>query len=95
VVDVSLRDLPEVLTIEEAAEVLRIGRTAAYGLARQWRATGGQAGLPVVELGRTLRVPRSALEQLLTGRPDGPPAPYLRLLDGEEPSAEGGSGGRP
>ena len=54
--------LPDLLTVEEAARVLRIGRTAAYGLARVWRETGGREGLPVVNLGRLLRVPRSALE---------------------------------
>lgn len=56
---------PEVLTIEEAAAILRIGRNSAYALARQWRTTGGREGLPCIELGRTLRVPRSALDQLL------------------------------
>ncbi len=56
---------PEVLTVEEAASILRISRNAAYALARQWRATGGRAGLPCVELGRTIRVPRAALRQML------------------------------
>lgn len=61
----SLDELPEVLTVEEAAAVLRIGRGAAYELARQWRETNGREGLPVVALGRTLRVPRAALRRLL------------------------------
>src|SRR3546814_15501194 len=52
-------------TVEEAAKILRIGRTAAYALAREWRTTNGRSGLPVLELGRTLRVPRAALERLL------------------------------
>ncbi len=60
---------PHTLTVEEAAKVLRIGRTAAYALAREWRATNGRSGLPVLELGRTLRVPRAALEAMLTGSP--------------------------
>ena len=67
---------PQTLTVEEAAQVLRIGRTTAYALAREWRATGGRRGLPVLELGRTLRVPRAALERLLEGQPvlsDAPP----------------------
>ncbi|MGH9114002.1 MAG: helix-turn-helix domain-containing protein [Acidimicrobiales bacterium] len=55
----------EVLTIEEAAAILRISRNAAYAAARQWRATGGKAGLPCIEIGRTLRVPRSELDRLL------------------------------
>lgn len=62
---VSLDDLPEVLTVEEAAAVLRIGRGAAYELARVFRATDGREGLPVISLGRTLRVPRAALRRLL------------------------------
>lgn len=61
----ALEDLPDVLTVEEAARVLRIGRGAAYELARQWRESGGLHGLPVVTLGRSLRVPRDALRRLL------------------------------
>ncbi len=55
----------EVLTVEEAATILRISRNAAYALTREWRATGGRSGLPCIALGRSLRVPRSALLQLL------------------------------
>jgi excisionase family DNA binding protein len=54
-----------VLTVEEAAEVLRIGRGTAYALARRFRDTGGREGLPVIVLGRSLRVPRAGLERLL------------------------------
>lgn len=57
--------LPALLTVEEAAALLRIGRTKAYAMANQWRATGGRAGLPVVDLGHVLRVPLAALEQLV------------------------------
>ena len=57
--------LPDLLTVEEAAVLLRIGRNKAYSLARQWRATNGRCGLPVVEFGHTLRVPRHALEEML------------------------------
>ena len=56
---------PATLTVEEAAQVLRIGRTTAYALAREWRTTGGRSGLPVLELGPTLRVPRAALDHML------------------------------
>ncbi len=55
----------EVLTIDEAATILRISRNAAYAAAREWRATGGKTGLPCIEIGRTLRVPRNELERLL------------------------------
>ena len=58
----------EVLTIDEAATILRISRNAAYAAAREWRATGGKTGLPCIEIGRTLRVPRADLDRLL-GRP--------------------------
>ncbi len=66
-----LKELPEVLTVEEAAGLLRIGRGAAYELARVWRQTDGREGLPVVRLGRSLRVPRAALERLLSVEADG------------------------
>ena len=55
----------EVLTIDEAAAILRISRNAAYAAARQWRATDGEHGLPCIEIGRTLRVPRADLNRLL------------------------------
>lgn len=58
----------EVLTIEEAAALLRISRNAAYAAARQWRATGGETGIPCIEIGRTLRVPRADLDRLLGHR---------------------------
>ena len=46
--------------MQEAAGVLRIGRTMAYELARSYQHNG--EGLPVVRIGRLLRVPRAALE---------------------------------
>lgn len=56
---------PALYTIEEAARLLRVGRTKAYAMTQEWRATGGRSGLPVVDFGNVLRVPRHALEQLL------------------------------
>ena len=56
---------PALYTVEEAAKLLRIGRTKAYALTQEWRTTGGKSGLPVVDFGHVLRVPRAALEQLL------------------------------
>jgi Helix-turn-helix domain len=56
---------PVLLTVEEAARVLRIGRTKAYDMAREWRVTGGKAGLPVVDFGNVLRVPVAALAERL------------------------------
>ena len=53
------------LTVEEAGRLLRIGRTKAYDLAREWRATDGRSGLPVIDFGDLLRVPGPAIRQML------------------------------
>jgi hypothetical protein len=58
-------DRPLLHTVDEAAEVLRIGRTLAYKLAQMYQATGGSEGLPVIRLGGCLRVPRWALLELV------------------------------
>lgn len=57
--------VPILLTVEEAGELLRIGRTKAYAMTREWRETQGRSGLPVVDLGNVLRVPRRAIEDLI------------------------------
>lgn len=64
---VSLDGLPLVLTVAEAAAVLRVSRTTAYKLAEEWRTSGGRSGLPVIRLGRRLVVRRVDLAQLLEG----------------------------
>ena len=51
-----------VLTVEEAAAVLRISRQSAYAAAR-----AGE--LPTVKIGRRLLVPRARLEALLENAP--------------------------
>jgi len=58
---------PDFLTIEEAARIARIGRTTAYDIAREYEATAGATGLPVVRFGKQLRVPRYLLEAWLGG----------------------------
>jgi len=63
---VDLAALPALLTVEEAARLLRIGRTLAYRLARRYEATGGLKGLPVIRFGSCFRVPRWALIELIT-----------------------------
>ena len=55
---------PLFFTVEEAAGVLRIGRSCAYAQAQRYLATNGAEGLPVVRLGRLLRVPAAALRRL-------------------------------
>ena len=67
-----LNVLPEFLTVEEAAGVLRLGRSQAYELAKLYRVTGGAEGLPVISLGRRLRVPRAALQRLMDAAPPPP-----------------------
>ena len=52
------------LTVEEAAQVLRIGRSLAYQLAGEYRASSGVSGMPVIPIGGCLRVPRWALLEL-------------------------------
>lgn len=47
----SLDGLPLMLTVDEAANVLRISRTTAYKLVEVHRTTGGRSGLPHVRLG--------------------------------------------
>jgi excisionase family DNA binding protein len=49
------------LTVEEAARQLHIGRTFAWELVRKGE-------LPVVRLGRCVRVPRQALQEWLDRR---------------------------
>lgn len=87
--------LPDFLTVVEAARLLRIGRTSPYVLAQRWLYTDGREGLPVVRVGRQLRVPRRALEGLASGEltaavhPSSAPAveapePSTRLPDDDD-----------
>jgi len=47
-------DNPELLTVQEAAKLLRVGRDKAYQLVRA-------GAIPVVRLGVQYRIPRHAL----------------------------------
>jgi excisionase family DNA binding protein len=53
--------LPEMLTVEEAASILRISRSRAYEAVTTYQRTAGADGLPVIRIGRSLRVPRRSL----------------------------------
>jgi len=52
------RRLPQTLTVEEAARILRIGRNSAYKAVER-------GDLPVLRFGRLYRVPRRAIEAML------------------------------
>ncbi len=54
-------NLPDMLRVDEAAEVLRISRSRAYEEVNRYLRTGGAEGLPVIRIGSTLRVPKWAL----------------------------------
>lgn len=48
----------EVLTVEEAATILRIGRSTAYEAVRRGE-------IPSIRIGGRIRIPRAALDRLL------------------------------
>lgn len=83
--DLNVDDLPAVMTVDELARFLRVGRSALYeavarGLVRSLR------------IGRRIRIPRNAVEELLgldsTSLAPGPgPAP-------SSPSSDSASNGR-
>ena len=58
---------PDFLTLDEAAAVLRVGRSTAYREANAFERSGGQTGIPVVRYGKLFRVPRCRLEEQLGG----------------------------
>ncbi len=72
---------PDFLTVEEAARVLRIGRTSAYQLATLFLRTEGREGLPVIRVGRQLRVPRGRLEAWVGGPLSPAEEPVVVELD--------------
>ena len=60
----SINDMPELLTVEEAAAALRISRSAAYERTMRYRATPA-TGIPVIRLGSRLRVPKHSIVMML------------------------------
>ena len=55
----TLAALPEVLTVREAAAILRVGRNQLYQAV-------GRGELGAVRIGRSIRIPKQALVDLLT-----------------------------
>jgi excisionase family DNA binding protein len=62
-----LAELPAVLNVEQAAEVLGLSRTAAYELIRN-----GEWPTPVFRLGRLIRIPTAPVLRLLGVAPVDP-----------------------
>ena len=56
------QDIPLVLRVPEIASLLRISRAAAYEMCKDGR-------LQVVRIGKSVRVPRAAVERLLAVPP--------------------------
>lgn len=55
------------MKVEEAARVLGISRAIAYRSAQEFLESEGKRGLPVIQIGRRLLVPKAQLDALLTG----------------------------
>ncbi len=81
---------PDLLTVREAMVVLRIGRTTLYEQAGEFLASDGVAGIPVVKIGKQLRFPRVALEELI-GYPISWPPIDTTSSDEAEPVADDAS----
>jgi excisionase family DNA binding protein len=63
--------LPDMLTVEEAAKVLRISRSRAYEAVATFQRTAGEYGLPSIRIGRSLRVPKRSLLAWIEGQVGG------------------------
>lgn len=84
-----MAEVPDLLTVEEAAGVLRIGRTLAYQLAQESIATDGERGIPCRRVGRLLRVPSRELAVFMGGPITWPPVAVVVDLDAhrDQPTA--------
>jgi hypothetical protein len=64
--------IPVLLTVEEAGELLRIGRTKAYAMAREWRETDRRVpwggGLSGSAVGWVIGAILGEYDQVLTRR---------------------------
>lgn len=67
-------DLPPLLTVDQAAKVLQIGRSKAYELTVEYERSGGVCGLPFVWIGNQKRIPRDALVEFIERQLRHPPA---------------------
>jgi excisionase family DNA binding protein len=69
-----LDDLPPFMTVEQAAEVLQLGRSKTYELTVEWERTAGNSGLPFLWFGGQKRIPRVGLARLVESALRNPPA---------------------
>jgi excisionase family DNA binding protein len=53
------------MTVEQAAEVLQLGRSKTYELTVEWERTAGKSGLPFLWFGSQKRIPRVGLARLV------------------------------
>ena len=67
-------DLPYLLTVDQAAKVLQIGRSKAYELTVEYERSGGRSGLPFIWVGNQKRIPRDALAEYVESQLHHPPA---------------------
>ncbi len=74
----TLDELPDILTIHEVADFMRISPAVAYEMARRYRATSGREGLPVFMAGaRMMRVSKIELTKFVAGELGrGEPTPH-------------------
>ena len=85
-IEEAVAHLPLLLTVEEARDVLGIGRSLAYGEVRRYLATGGREGIPAVRIGSAIRVPRAGLVDLLLSAP-APEVPTPLALHAVAPAS--------
>ncbi len=68
----NLEAAPDVLTVQEAAELLRVGRNAAYQLVRSGRLYGAH-------FGHSIRIPKTSLVAFLEGQAVAAGRPDLKV----------------
>ena len=68
-IEQAVAHLPLMLSLEQAREVLGIGRSLAYCEVRRYLATGGREGILAIRIGSAIRIPRASLVDLLLSAP--------------------------
>jgi excisionase family DNA binding protein len=67
-------ELPRFLTVDQASQLLQLGRSKTYELTVEWERTGGLSGIPFVWFGNQKRVPLDALMRWVEAKLDPPAA---------------------